>query len=64
MTLIETPNQYRCDRCGKTAEAPAENRGYPDGWGIYEHYPEGGAEIVRGDLCDDCMKLILPEEKK
>lgn len=61
MTLIEQPNTYKCDKCGKEAPAPAENRGYPDGWGIYEYYASAGS-LDKGDLCDDCFKLILPEE--
>ena len=62
MSLIKTPDQYKCDKCGAEEEA-REGGGYPKGWGIYEHYPEGVADPKRkGDLCPDCIKLVLPEE--
>ena len=65
MTRIQTPDQYKCDKCGATEEA-REGGGYPNGWGIYEHYPKGVADLKRsnGDLCPDCIKLVLPEEPK
>ena len=62
MSLIKTPDQYKCDKCG-AEEVARDGGGYPNGWGIYEHYPEGVADSKRkGDLCLDCIKLVLPEE--
>ncbi len=62
MALIKTPDTYKCDKCGAEEEA-REGGGYPNGWGIYEHYPEGVADLTRkGDLCPDCLKPVLPEE--
>ena len=63
MTRIQTPDTYKCDKCGTTKEA-RDGVGYPKGWGIYEHYPNGVADPKRkGDLCSKCIKPVLPEEK-
>lgn len=62
MTRIQTPDQYKCDKCG-AEEVAREGGGYPKGWGIYEHYPDGVADAgKKGDLCTVCIKLVLPED--
>lgn len=64
MTRIQTPDRYKCDKCGAEAEA-REGGGYPKGWGIYEEYPDGVADPgKKGDLCPKCIKPVLPKEEK
>ena len=62
MTLIAGRDTYVCDHCGHQDPAPEGHNGYPKGWGIYEHYPEG-SDIAKGDLCPKCIELVLPPKK-